>query len=435
VRAEVISIGDELTSGQRLDTNSQWLSQQLGDLGVRVLFHSTVADDLDANIQVFRNAIERAEVIVATGGLGPTEDDLTRQALAGATGRELQLDPDSLAHIENLFRKRQREMPPANRVQAYFPRGSQAIPNQEGTAPGIYLRIPRPDKTDVHFFALPGVPAEMRLLWRDTVRPTLQREWGMQGKLIRHHVIHTFGAGESDVERMLPGLIARGRIPQVGITASKATISLRITAMAASQEDCDALIRPTAEWIREKLGNLIFGEGEIELEQVVLDHLSRRGETLYVQETHTAGLVSHWFARWHAAAFRGASILVLPPDRAADDSLNMAGPPVDTTSEAVEHARLAQSEQATDWALVIGRLGTGSQAADQAGGPPRFPVAACYRGRCWSTSFAYSGHPDLLQIRAAKQAVNWLRLLLEDPSQVERTAALHGPARNFGIAR
>lgn len=419
MRAEVISIGDELTSGQRLDTNSQWLSQQLGDLGIRVLYHTTVADDLDANVRVFRNAILRADVVVATGGLGPTADDLTRQALAQATDRELQLDADSLAHIENLFRRRMRAMPPANQVQAYFPQGSQPIPNQEGTAPGIYLRIPRPDKPDAHCFALPGVPGEMRVLWRESVRPTLQKEMGLLGKRIRHRVIHTFGAGESEVERMLPGLITRGRVPQVGITASKATISLRITAMAGSEQDCEALIAPTAEMIYEKLGNLIFGEGEIELEQVLLHRLGDRNETLYVQEAQTAGLVSHWFARTSAGAFLGASIRVSPAAERLENGPAVARPIADLISQAVEDARRLQSEQATDWALVIGWLGSAPHGVDEPAGPPRFPVAACWHGQCHSTSFAYNGHPDLLLIRAAKQAVNWLRLLIEDVSERE----------------
>ena len=141
--AEVISIGDELTSGQRLDTNSQWLSTRLGELGVEVRYHTTVADDLDANVRVFREAIERADIVVATGGLGPTADDLTRDALAATIGQPLVLDAASLAHIEGLFARRRRPMPESNRLQAMFPSGSRVIPNPTGTAPGIDLEVPR----------------------------------------------------------------------------------------------------------------------------------------------------------------------------------------------------------------------------------------------------------------------------------------------------
>ena len=136
MRAEVISIGDELTSGQRLDTNTQWLSRRLGELGVETAFHTTVADDLDANVAVFRAAIERADIVIASGGLGPTADDLTREALARAAGRDLVFDEGALRHIEQLFARRSRPMPERNKVQAWFPAGSRVVPNPQGTARG-----------------------------------------------------------------------------------------------------------------------------------------------------------------------------------------------------------------------------------------------------------------------------------------------------------
>ena len=173
MNAEVISIGDELTSGQRLDTNSQWLSQRLGDLGVRVLYHTTVADDLAANVAVFRQAIARADFVVATGGLGPTADDLTRDAVAAALGVELVLDTSSLEHIRGLFARHKREMPERNRLQAMFPAGSRAIFNPRGTAPGIWVEAPRPAGGVCRLFALPGVPAEMFEMFRETVAPAI----------------------------------------------------------------------------------------------------------------------------------------------------------------------------------------------------------------------------------------------------------------------
>ena len=139
--AEIVAIGDELTSGQRLDTNSQWISQQLADLGIRVLLHTTVADDLETGIQVIRQALQRVNLVVCTGGLGPTADDLTRETIAQATDRPLQQDDDALAHIENLFRTRKRQMPARNTIQAMFPKGSLVVPNPHGSAPGIDLTI------------------------------------------------------------------------------------------------------------------------------------------------------------------------------------------------------------------------------------------------------------------------------------------------------
>src|SRR5262245_4387901 len=160
MRAEIISIGDELTTGQRLDTNSQWLAEKLLEIGVPVAFHTTVGDQLVDNVLVFQQACERADIVVATGGLGPTADDLTRQALADLASVPLVQDDASLAHIKALFARRKREMPPANVIQAQFPQGSKPIPNSHGSAPGIDIAMPRPDKQPARIFALPGVPAE-----------------------------------------------------------------------------------------------------------------------------------------------------------------------------------------------------------------------------------------------------------------------------------
>lgn len=240
MRAEVISIGDEMTTGQRLDTNSQWLSQRLGEIGVRVLFHTTVGDELEPNVQVYRQAFERADLVISTGGLGPTADDLTRQALAEVLGVELVLDAPALQHIQQLFAHRKREMPPRNVVQAMFPRGSRVIPNPHGTAPGIAVDISRPGRSPARVFALPGVPAEMREMWEATVAPELAATTGGDCRVIRHRCLRCFGVGESDLERMLPDLIQRGRTPTVGITVNQATITLRITAEGPTPQACFA---------------------------------------------------------------------------------------------------------------------------------------------------------------------------------------------------
>src|SRR6478752_7915122 len=156
MRAEIISIGDELTTGQRLDTNSQWLAERLLEIGVPVAFHTTVGDQLTDNVLVFRQACERADVVVATGGLGPTADDLTRQALADLAGVPLIQDDASLAHIKTLFAKRKREMPPSNVIQAQFPQGSRPIFNPNGSAPGIDISTQRAGREAARIFALPG---------------------------------------------------------------------------------------------------------------------------------------------------------------------------------------------------------------------------------------------------------------------------------------
>src|SRR5947208_2724098 len=156
MKAEIISIGSELTTGQNLDTNAQWLSQRLAEIGIPVGWHTTVADDLADNIAAFRIAAERAQLVVITGGLGPTQDDLTREALAKLAGAELVFHPESFEQIKQMFARRNRAMPERNRVQALFPMGAEPIPNSCGTAPGIWM-------THGHCIltAMPGVPSEM----------------------------------------------------------------------------------------------------------------------------------------------------------------------------------------------------------------------------------------------------------------------------------
>ena len=259
MNAEVIAIGDELTTGQRLDTNSQWISRELAVLGITTAFHTTITDALDDGVAAFRIAVERADLVIVTGGLGPTADDLTRDVLALVAHEPLELSESALEVVASRFARRGQPMPESNRRQALFPRTSSVIPNPEGTAPGIDLEIPRQSQGATgasRVFALPGVPSEMRAMWRETVVPTLLA-LQPDGGTICFRRIKCFGAGESAVEAMLPDLIERGRDPLVGITAHEATITLRIVARGANEAACQAKIAPTESIIRECLGDLI----------------------------------------------------------------------------------------------------------------------------------------------------------------------------------
>jgi len=379
MRAEIISIGDELTTGQRLDTNSQWLAERLLEIGVPVAFHTTVGDQLADNVLVFRQACERADVVVATGGLGPTADDLTRQALADLAGVPLVQDDASLAHIKALFAKRKREMPPNNVVQAQFPKGSRPIFNPNGSAPGIDIAIPRAVGKSVRIFALPGVPAEMKEMWAATVSPAIQELLGVR-KVIAHYRIKCFGVGESDLEAMLPDLIARNRYPLVGITVSQATITLRITAEGETAAAARAAMQPTIDTVHQCLGDLIFGYEDDELQHVVIRLLRERKQTLAVSEWATAGLISHWLAECDCTD-------VFPLGRVhsnADD-----WPAAESTNLQV------------DYHLLVGPV----QASN-------LPIVLTFQGHTLHKSVPFAGHPEILKPRAAKQALNLLRLHL-----------------------
>jgi nicotinamide-nucleotide amidase len=420
--AEVIAIGDELTSGQRLDTNSQWLSIALGEWGVEVRYHTTVADDLAANVAVFRTAIERADVVVASGGLGPTADDLTREALAAATDRPLVLDSAALKHIVSLFARRRRPMPEANRAQAMFPTGSRVIPNPAGTAPGIDLEVPRAGRRPCRVFALPGVPAEMFQMWRGTVAAAIA---AMQDspRVLYHRRIKCFGVGESDLEKMLPDLIRRGREPQVGITVSAATITLRITASGNSVDAARTATEPTVATIHDYLKTLVFGEDDDELQDTIVRLLTAKKTTLGTVEWGTEGLLANWLAEATTAggpyvggivastaeARRHLLDAAAEGGRAKPQARDVAEFELPVKTVVGELAKGCQRLLKTDYALSTGPLPQYDPAGSDV---PEFWYALATPSSVSVRSSPYAGNPDILKLLSAKRALNWLRLEL-----------------------
>jgi nicotinamide-nucleotide amidase len=421
MRAEVMAVGDELTTGQRLDTNSQWLAEQLTACGVEVAWHTTVGDQLQDHVAAYQIARDRADVVVCTGGLGPTADDLTRQALAQAAGVELVRDEPSLAHIQQLFASRGREMPAANVLQAEFPEGAVPIANKYGTAPGIDLTMLRPERTPCRVFALPGVPAEMRPMWTDTVAPAIRAALPAP-RLILHRRLKCFGVGESQLEAMLPDLIRRGREPVVGITVSDATITLRITTSGPDAAACRERMAPTEAVIRETLGTLVFGEEEEELEEVVVRALRARDQSVAVAEWATRGLLVNWLL---AAAERPEAIGRSAPCSAGREVV--AGGWTVASHDAA--SRLAgrdlspEPAHAPQMAVALAESVRASFDADYGVGVAAFPgdpddsqahltIALATGERTHRLRFPCATHPAIRHSRAAKQTLNALRLHL-----------------------
>lgn len=398
--AEVISIGDEMTSGARLDTNSQWLSTMLGELGVKVKYHSTVGDSLEACQRVFEAAAERADVVVLTGGLGPTADDLTREVLAKVALVELEFREEAMKHIESLFSRRNRSMPERNRVQAMFPVGSDIIPNPQGTAPGIDILIQRGEKR-ARFFALPGVPAEMQQMWHETVSGEIQK-WLGPAPIIRRAVVKCFGLGESEMEARLGDMIARQRSPLVGITVSKATISLRIEAIADSEIEATSQIDAIKQQIHEKVGDYVFGEGdEYELPQAVLELLAKRHETICVIELGKASLLGNWLSASTAGynTYQGA-VHGVDIDQVSK-TLNVGDVSIHQVT-----TRLLQLTSA-DWCVLVDHY---PPLTPPDGQPlPAADVCVVLQSKNGEDPLVYAdqlgGHPDIIQERIAKAAL------------------------------
>lgn len=402
--AEIVSIGDEITSGSVVDTNSAYLSRQLAGLGVLTLFHTTVGDSLAAISDCVTIAAKRADLVIVTGGLGPTEDDLTRQAAAAAARVELVQDTESLETIRRLFAVRQRPMPESNFIQSYFPAGSQIIPNRNGTAPGFALTLDRAmmggEAGSAYLLAFPGVPAELEEMWietgRDLIEQFIVHRLGFR-RHIQYRSIHCFGAGESDIESRLPHLIARDRVPQVGITASGGIITLRIRAEGADVNECQRQLDETAAIIYEKIGEFVYGEGNQTLGTVVADSLLKEKKSLGVIEWGTRGLLSK---RVDERVFAGAWIET--PERPVCKMLQLAA---DSKPETI--LRTFAEKMGISAVVAVGRFPT-EEELQAVKGPNAF-VYALDGDRFEAESFVYGLHPSIIDTLFANRALNLLR--------------------------
>ncbi|MBS1116216.1 MAG: competence/damage-inducible protein CinA-like protein, partial [candidate division NC10 bacterium] len=283
---ELLTIGTELLLGQIVDTNASWMAQRLAEAGVDVFYKSTVGDNWNRIEAAIRLAMSRADVVLMTGGLGPTEDDLTREVLAAVLGRPLRLDPQVLAAIEQRFAHRRVAMPQNNRKQAMVPEGAEVLHNPRGTAPGLWVR-----HGERALACMPGVPSEMRPMLLDQVIPRIRENFGIQSRIVSR-VLKTCGISESTLDQRIGDYFRDMRNPTIGVLAHAGEIHVRLTCKGDDLGEIVAMLDELEGKIRARLGHLIFGRDEEKLEAVVGRLLRERTATLAVAESCTGGLVA-----------------------------------------------------------------------------------------------------------------------------------------------
>ncbi len=406
-KASIITIGNEILAGKTVDTNAAHLAIELQNIGIPVVGTYTVADEIGHIVQKLGMAADDADVIVATGGLGPTDDDLTRQAFAEFLGVELQFNQELLEKIQRLFARRNLQMPEKNRIQAYIPAGAKALENI-GTAPGIMA-----EHKGKLFIALPGVPMEMERMFA-AVLPELKKFAGSQAVAVRR--LRCFGAGESSIAEMLGDMMQRGRNPLINCTASEGIITLHIIATADDYNLAQQMVEEDEKKLRELLGELIYGVEEQNLAEVVGEKLARQGKTIAVAESCTGGWLaklitdipgaSRYFTYGWITYSNDAKITELG---VPGDLIEKYGAVSGQVAQAM--AQGARSKARTDFAIGITGI------AGPTGGSEQKPAGLVYisvdsDNGCVTERCLFIQKREFTRLRAAQTALNMLRLEL-----------------------
>ena len=411
ISACILAVGDELTTGQSLDTNSAWISRQLGLCGIETTSHTTVSDNQSVIANTIAQLAESADIVIVSGGLGPTPDDLTRQGLAEAMGVELILDEESLAQIETFFQRRNYPMSPNNRLQGMIPAGASPLENSNGTAPGITASL---GKATV--YVTPGVPREMKMMFENHILPRLPKVSGV----ISHHIVKTYGSGESAVATKLEDLLTRSGPVVVGTTVANGLVSIRIISRACDIETAQTQADSVIKQIVGRLGELVLGVGEdVSMAGVIGKFLHKFSQTLGTAESCTGGMIGEMITSVSGASefYRGG--IVAYSNDVKQKNLNIA------PSLLTEHGAVSEEVAAAmasgvrkilgaDWGIGITGI------AGPTGGSDEKPLGLVYTSLCGpdgnvSVNRHTLGdhHPrEIIRQRAALAALNALRLEL-----------------------
>ena len=333
MKCEVVAVGTELLLGQIVDTNSSWIGEQLALVGIDSHYQTKVGDNLDRMISVLRQAVDRSDAVIVCGGLGPTQDDITRNAIAAVMGVELVRDPAIVERIQAMFGGRGRSMPDNNLLQADVPVGATVNPAMPGTAPGLMCPLTGADDGKI-IYAVPGVPWEMQQMVAAGILPDLQERAGITS-VIQSRTLRTWGQSESGLAEQLDDEITRldeaGTATIAFLASGWEGLKVRITAKAPDAAQVEAILDEEDARVREIIGDIVFGTDDDTMESVVLQHLRDRGMTLGLAESLTGGLIASRLTS-HAGCsdvFRGA---VVPYHRDLKQSV-LGAPDVPAVSE------------------------------------------------------------------------------------------------------
>ena len=406
MQAEIFSIGHELLMGEITDTNSAYLASQLARLGLQVRQTSQIGDDLDHLSEAFERAFRRSKVILSTGGLGPTQDDLTREAIAKVLGEEMQLQEDLVKELRAYFGSRGIDMPEQNLNQATLIPSAQVIPNPRGTAPGWWV-----EHEGSIFIAMPGPPGEMKDMWLNQVFPRLREQVATQAIMTR--TIKTTGLTEAGVAEMVATYFGNDN-PYLGIYARPDGIHLRIIARSDTEEEAEGLSRPLEEHIREALGPYIWGYDEETPEVSAGNMLKEQGLTLAVMESCTGGLLASAITDvpGSSAYFKGGIVVYSNDLKAASgvDARLIEKHGAISAEVALAMARAARERLGAD----IGISTTGVAGPDEMEGKP---VGTVHIAIAWSNGEKHYEHKlpprrELIKNRTATLALLELARLL-----------------------
>jgi nicotinamide-nucleotide amidase len=347
LRAEIIMIGTELLIGQIQDTNATYMAQTLAAHGIHLYQKTTVGDNVERICAALDAALSRCEVVLCSGGLGPTEDDITRECVARVLGRGLTYREDLFAVIEARFAAFRRTATENNKRQATLPDGAEAIDNPHGTAPGVWVEDPRGT-----IVCMPGVPSELKPMLEERVLPRLRERFGLAG-VLHYQNLKVCGVGESRIDSLIGDLITGGANPTVGLLASPDVVRIRIAAHAENVEAARLLIAPVEQQIRERLGALVMGAGDDTLESVVNGLLAQRGWTLATFETQTGGMLAQRLTRAGATQFVGGQVWPMRTASAGAEAIDEANGILLSYASACAIGLLGNPEHGMTWAALL----------------------------------------------------------------------------------